>query len=278
VEVIVIDDSPAQLVRAIVDQLADGRVRYFRNPERLGTGLSYRRAIELATGELLAVINDDDVWEATFLETLVGALLDFPQAAIAFADHWVLKGDVVDPEETDRLSELWGRAGLRSGLHQPFRQLAVIDRAVSIAIASVFRREAVAATPIPAEVGGAYDLYLAYALSRGGAGAVYVDQRLSSWRVHDANQTKVRSCLRAEENAAAMGLIAEDPAFAELQRTLSRQYGESLWNVATRNLRYGSDRRALAAIWTALRHRYSRPLLLLGPLLVPSAVRRRLWP
>lgn len=277
IEVIVIDDSTDDAVRNIVQAARDPRVRYFHNPEKLGSALSHRRAIELASGEFLAVINDDDLWEPTFVETLLDALLGFPEAVLAFADHWVLVGDSRDSGESDQVSAIWGRAALEAGPYQPFRRLAVIDRAISIAIASLFRRNAVVDRGIPAEVGGAYDLYLAYVLSRTGGAAVYVDRRLSSWRIHSANQTGVRSCARAEENAAVMRLIAEDRAFVDLQPELSRQYGASLWTVATRNIRYGSDRRAFQAIQLALRHRNGRAALLLGPLLLPRPVRRHLW-
>jgi len=273
-EVVIIDDSPAAEVRRIVDQIGDPRVRYFRNQQNLGTALSYRRAIELAGGELLAVINDDDVWEPDFVEQLLAALREHPEAVLAFSDHWVLSGEDRDVEQTDRLSMIWGRAGLASGLYRPFRRLAVLDGAVSIAIAALFRRDAVIDRPIPAAVGGAYDLYLAQVLSRDGAGAVYVDRRLSSWRVHEQNQTNVPSCARAEQNAAAMRLILSDPAFAELRPELRRAYGARLWAVATRNLRYGSDRRALAAITGALRHRNGRAALLLAPLAMPAPMRR----
>jgi glycosyltransferase involved in cell wall biosynthesis len=276
-EVVVVDDGPADSVQRIVDSLGDPRIRYFRNHENLGTALSYRRAIELATGQFLAVINDDDVWEPEFAETLLGALREHPEAVVAFSDHWVLTGGARDVEESDRLSARWGRAGLANGPHQPFRRLAVVDGAVPMAIAALFRRDAVIESPIPAAVGGAYDLYLAYALSRNGAGAVYVDRRLSSWRVHPTNQTNVRSCARAEQNAAAVRLIFEDAAFADLRSELEREYGTRLRTVATRNLRYGSDRRALHAILAALRHRNGRAGLLLGLLLVPAPLRRRLW-
>ena len=275
-EVIVVDDSPGDAVSQIVEAIADQRISYFRNEQNQGTARSYRRAVELATGEYLAVLNDDDLWEPDFVETLLGALRGQPEAVVAFSDHWVLAADARDPDASDHLSAMWGRNGLAPGLHQPFRRLAVLDGALPLAIAAMFRRDAVVDSPIPAAVGGAYDLYLAYVLSRTGAGAVYVDRRLASWRVHSTNQTNVRSCARAEENAAAMRLIVEDPAFWDLRAELKRAYGERLWAVATRNLRYGSDRRALQAIATALRRRHARSLLLLGLLLVPTPLRRRL--
>lgn len=276
-EVVVVDDSPADSVRQVVDAIGDPRIRYHRNDANLGTALSHRRAIELASGEYLAVINDDDLWEPDFVQTLLGALRAHPEAVVAFSDHWVVSGEARDVEQSDRLSATWGRAGLSPGVHRPFRRLAVVDGAVPLAIAALFRRDAVIGSPIPAAVGGAYDLYLAYVLSRGGAAAVYVDRRLSSWRVHSTNLTNVRSCARAEENAAAMRLIVEDPAFADLRPELERAYGARLWTVATRNLRYGSDRRALQAIAAALRHRNVAAALLLGALLIPPGMRRWLW-
>lgn len=276
-EVVVVDDGPGDTVRRIVDALEDPRIRYFRNQQNIGTALSYRRAIELARGEFLAVINDDDVWEPEFIETLLGALREHPDAVVAFSDHWVMTGEARDVAESDRLSVRWGRADLPAGRHRPFRRLAVVDGAVSIAIAALFRRAAVVGHPIPASVGGAYDMYLAYLLSRGGAGAVYVDRRMSSWRVHSTNLTNVPSCARAEQNAAAARIVLEDAAFTDMRVELRQAYGAQLWAVATRNLRYGSDRRALTAILSALRQRHGRAALLVGALLIPAPLRRKLW-
>jgi hypothetical protein len=232
--------------------------------------------MEMAVGKYLAIINDDDAWEPEFIETLLGALHDHPEAVVAFSDHWVLAGDARDTEATDQLSQKWGRASLAEGLHEPFRRLAVVEGAVPVAIAAMFRRDAVE-SPIPAAVGGAYDLYLAYALSRRGAAAVYVDRRLASWRVHSTNQTNVQSPARAEDNAAAIRLILQDPAFLDLGTELRREYRIRLWTVATRNLRSGSDHRAFTASVAALRYGEGRALLLLASLLIPKPARRRLF-
>ena len=209
-------------------------------------------------------------------QRLLGGLRCFPDAVCAFADHWVLRDEQRDPAESDRVSAFWGRAGLRAGLHIPFQRLALIDQAVPIAIAALFRRDAVLAEPIPAEVGGAYDLFLAYVLCRHGAGAVYVDRRLSSWRVHAGNLTHIPSPARAQENAAVLRVMIDDRSLAGLRAELSQRYAEALWTVAVRNLLAGSDRRALAASCTALRLGHQRAWLLLAGLLVPRPLRREL--
>jgi glycosyltransferase involved in cell wall biosynthesis len=89
-EVVVVDDSLGDEIKRIVNETSDHRVRYFRNPERLGPAASHSRAIDEATAPILGVLNDDDVWEPTLVERLFAALRAEPDAVLAFGDHWVM--------------------------------------------------------------------------------------------------------------------------------------------------------------------------------------------
>lgn len=269
IEVVVVDDSVGSAVAEIVERLADPRIVYLRNESNRGPAFSHARAIAQASGPVLGILNDDDVWEPNLAVRLLETLEASPEVDVAFADHWVIVDGEKAKGASDECSRVWKRDRLAPGLHCPFQRLALIDRAVPLAVAALFRRTAVEGTSIPEQVGGAYDLFLSYVLSRNGAGAFYVPERLASWRTHEGNLTNQGSCARAEESAAVMRLVVADQRLGELRPALRAAYGDALWSVATRNLRGGSRRRAALATLAALRHGHIRAGLLLPAVLLP---------
>jgi glycosyltransferase involved in cell wall biosynthesis len=63
-EIIVADDSGTAASRAITASCSQPeRVRYRPNPATFGVVRSLIGAIEAASAELIAILNDDDVWE-----------------------------------------------------------------------------------------------------------------------------------------------------------------------------------------------------------------------
>jgi hypothetical protein len=112
-------------------------------------------------------------------------------------------------------------------------------------VAALFRKAALGGDRIPISVGGTYDYFLSYLLCRDGQGAVYMPERLASWRLHTSNLTSVPSLERAEEAALVTSVIASDPPMTGLRTELRAQQSEVQWGVATRSLRAGSRARSL---------------------------------
>lgn len=278
-EVVLVDDSPGQEVRALVRGFDDPRIRYLRNERGRGPALSYARAIAEAYGSIVGILNDDDVWDPILVERLLQGLKAWPDAVLAFADHWLMVNDETDDERSDHSSHLWKRDTLAAGMHRPFQRLALLDKSIPLAVATLFRKDAVDASEIPGAVGGAYDFFLSYLLSRDrAAGAVYVPERLAAWRVHGRNLTKDASAARAEETAAVMRIVTSDPGLATLRQELKASYGEALWTVATRSLRGGNKRRAVRAATESARQGQVKSILILPATAVPRHLLRRRWP
>jgi GT2 family glycosyltransferase len=269
-EVVVVDDSGSRLVQQIVQSTDDDRLRYVRNDVSLGPASSYQRAIGEASAPIIGILNDDDVWETSLVERLLEQLDSVPDAVLAFGDHWVMIEGVQDQRASSECSARWRRDTLAPGLHRPFERIALIDKSVPLAIAALFRRSALEDASIPHEVGGSYDLWLSYRLCRGGTGAVYVPERLASWRVHSANLTHVASPERAEANAYLYRVMTADPEVRVLQPELDRAYSEALWSVAALNLRFGSRRRAIGSAAHAARLGNHKAALLISAVVLPK--------
>ena len=70
-ELIVCNDASTDETGKILENLDDVRVRVVQNTYNLGEGPTRDRAIELARGTMLAVIDADDAWTPERLETLL---------------------------------------------------------------------------------------------------------------------------------------------------------------------------------------------------------------
>jgi Glycosyl transferase family 2 len=72
-ELVVCDDGSSDDTPSILQKFAESapfQVRIFRNGQNVGSTKNFQRAIELCQGELIALCDQDDVWESQKLRTL----------------------------------------------------------------------------------------------------------------------------------------------------------------------------------------------------------------
>ena len=89
-EIIAIDDGSTDGTREWLASCPTSMVRIF-NEDNLGTYASLNRALNQATGEYVAILNDDDVWEPAKLERQVALLDSEPTIGIVHTG-----GDFID--------------------------------------------------------------------------------------------------------------------------------------------------------------------------------------
>jgi glycosyltransferase involved in cell wall biosynthesis len=90
IEVIVIDDASTDDTLDVLAQYSDPRFRVERNARRLGLGGNLNRCLEIAQGEYVKILCDDDVLYAGVVAQLAGGLDRFPQATFATsAFDWI---------------------------------------------------------------------------------------------------------------------------------------------------------------------------------------------
>jgi glycosyltransferase involved in cell wall biosynthesis len=188
-ELIVSDNSSSPEVQALVASFDDPRLQYRHNGRDIGPILNALAAYHHGRGPLVTTLFDDDLWEPTFLEALVPPLVEDPSLTMAFCDHWVIGPDgAIDEPATEANTRLWHRDRLAAGVHRPFIDLAILDRAVPVGMGTVFRRSAIDWDDFPEEV-FLYDLWLGYLAARDGGGAYYTPERLTRYRVHPGMMT-----------------------------------------------------------------------------------------
>jgi hypothetical protein len=91
-EVVVCDDSPGAAIAATVQRAADSRIRYVRNPARLGFAGNFTQCFELARGEYLKFLNDDDRLHPQCVEALAGILRSNSAVTLATSRRNVIDG------------------------------------------------------------------------------------------------------------------------------------------------------------------------------------------
>jgi glycosyltransferase involved in cell wall biosynthesis len=224
-EILVVDDSPDDRLRELVQSFGDARIAYRHNRPALGVAVNHWRTFALARGEFIAILNHDDLLEPTFIERLAAALRAQPDAVLAFCDHWVVdaQGQRLAAHSAHN-SRRWGRATLVPGLHRPFVRL-VAAQTVPMAMGCLFRASALP-LHLPPDAGPAYDLWLAYLLAREGGGACYIADRLSAWRTHEANLTSAAGLDWIVGSASCWQAMAADPRCAAVQAVARRKAAE----------------------------------------------------
>lgn len=71
IEIVVVDDCSPDNTVDVVNSFRDTRIRYFRNKENLGVPENLNRAMSIAKGTYLVLLEDHDLLEPTYLEEAV---------------------------------------------------------------------------------------------------------------------------------------------------------------------------------------------------------------
>jgi glycosyltransferase involved in cell wall biosynthesis len=236
-EIIVTDDSASEAIRGICDSFGSDRIRYRTNERNLGVALNVRAAVAEAKGTYISILNDDDAWEPTFLEKLVAPLEADPGRALAFSDHWIVDGQgAIKQAETDNNSRIWGRTDLPEGEVADLAELVLVKNGVPLAMASVFRTDAIDWSDVVEEVSGAYDYWISCLLAASGKRAYYVAQRLTRYRVHDAMETARRAPDKTEHLIYINQALIRGRMFPRHADILKQRHADALYIVGRDNL------------------------------------------
>lgn len=85
-EVVVVDDGSADSTHEWLSR-QEAHVRLVRSAVAAGAGAARNRGVHASTGDLIAFLDDDDVWKPSYLERQVRHLDANPAASLSWADH-----------------------------------------------------------------------------------------------------------------------------------------------------------------------------------------------
>jgi len=243
-ELIVSDDGASDAIARYVSSLGDPRIRYRRNARNLGIALNNYAAFAEARGKYISSLHDDDLWEPGFLDALVPPLEADETIALAFSDHHVIDAEGrVLPGPSEANSRLYRRHLLKPGRHQPFLKEAVIDLAVPMAMAAVFRKSILQGALYSKRIGGSYDHWLTYLAVKDGQACYYVPERLTRYRVHSDSGSSRRGVRNLRDSIYIRRLFLQDDRLAPYRKILRNGLGVHYGKMAIYYLSHRSYRR-----------------------------------
>ena len=83
-QLIIVDDASTDNTYEIVKQYADKdkRIQLYQNDNNLGFNLNFNKAGRLATGDFIAIADQDDIWELTKIEKLFAKINEDPDTLL----------------------------------------------------------------------------------------------------------------------------------------------------------------------------------------------------
>lgn len=181
-QITVVDDGSTKAdVPAALRRIAGDRIEFIRNPKNLGLAGNWNRCVELARGQVVHILHQDDLLTGPFYQRLEEPLRSDPNLAAAFCRHAFIDASgqtthVVDEEQN------------YCGVWENFRELAYGQRIQCAAIA--VRRE------VYQKIGGFlpdlvytldWEMWMRIAIH----GPVWYDTRImAAYRLHRESETE----------------------------------------------------------------------------------------
>ncbi len=111
-EVILVDDHSTDATLGIVGAMGDQRIKVYRNQSNQGIVRTFERAISLASGEVIFLSDQDDIWHPEKVARFLEAFNRHPEVTLVLSDATIID----EGDEVMAKSFLESRGGFSSGL------------------------------------------------------------------------------------------------------------------------------------------------------------------
>lgn len=206
-EVVVGDDSGD--LEEVVRSVGDARVRYIRNPVRLGMAGNWSSTLDNARGQYRGLLMDDDVLLPGFVSETVTVLEADSSVGIAFTDHYYAVDDVHHPRG----------CSLVGGRHENCVGIILRHRPLVAVSAALMRAEVwEQVRPLPNLLNA--DVVMHLRAAEAGWAFHYIDTPLMAYRVHTGQLTGQESRFRGDLVKAWDLFEFKDPEDEALRRRI----------------------------------------------------------
>lgn len=213
-ELVVCDDCSTDNTASLIAEFASHapfEVRFVQNSQRLGVALNFSQAIDLSTGDLIALADQDDVWGRDKLEVLEQVLLSRPEVGLAFSD-----ANLVDDGLRPTGIRLWETLYLDPLQRQRLtngQAVRVLSRTNVVTGAAMLFRACHKPLILPISPHWIHDGWIALLISAVSACAM-VDEALLDYRQHERQQIGARRTTLVDQ--ARMGMEM-GPSYFQLE-------------------------------------------------------------
>jgi glycosyltransferase involved in cell wall biosynthesis len=189
-EIVVCDDCSTDSSVSLVREFAAGApfpVYIHENTTRLGSTKNFERAIGLCQGDVIALCDQDDIWDADKLSLTEKCFLENPNVSLVFTD-----ADVVDENANPLGYKLWATLKFDNVLQARIMSPSAVEvlsrhqlvTGATMAFRAEFRDLVL---PIPQDIPLIHDGWIALMISLAGSVGI-IDRALIKYRQHDTQQ------------------------------------------------------------------------------------------
>jgi glycosyltransferase involved in cell wall biosynthesis len=176
-ELLVVDDGSEDNTTAIVESFGDTRVRVVKNPHNVGVVRCFERALQLASGDVIFLSDQDDIWHRDRVRAFLARFAADPATTLVLGN-----GELIDAAGRSLAECLYSKGAVATGV------LANLIKNRYQGSTMAFRREVVeVALPFPKGL-PMHDSWIGLVNAIIGK-AVYLDEPLLFYRRHGSNVT-----------------------------------------------------------------------------------------
>jgi glycosyltransferase involved in cell wall biosynthesis len=182
-------DDTAQIIKSVAKK-APFPVRFEFNQENLGSNKNFERAVGICQGEIIALSDQDDVWEPRKLEVIAGVFNERPEIGYVFSD-----AKLIDEDGKFTGQGLWESFAFHDSVFEQFRsgvQVAVLLRRSLVTGATMAFRSRLKSFILPFSPYFVHDSWIAAVASCVGEYGFPISERLIRYRQHRAQQIGAR--------------------------------------------------------------------------------------
>jgi glycosyltransferase involved in cell wall biosynthesis len=249
-ELVICDDCSTDSTKEILNEFAASAgfpVKIMSNEVNLGFVANFERAIRLSQGDLIALSDQDDIWDPMRLQRSEQEFLTHPEVGLVFSD-----ADIIDDQDQLTGTRLWQNFGFAGERKQ--RLLAgdytVLAKNRFVTGATVMFRSRLRQNCLPIGSGWLHDEWIA-ATAAAVADLMPIESPLIRYRQHPAQQVGLSpgSSLRDRHQRHWSELSRQIGLLEEMCNNLSKQpltrRGEALYACYKAHLRFARFRYSL---------------------------------
>lgn len=191
-EIIICDDGSTDETITLLTEFARDvpfKVDIVQNAERLGSTLNFSKAIELSSGELIILTDQDDIWRNDKIHCIENAFLNDKDLACIFSD-----ADLIDENGATLGKTLWQNlkfSGRKKPMVQRGQAFDLLLKGNFITGATMCLRSSWKSAVLPVPHGWVHDYWISLVVSACSK-LQYIDAPLIRYRCHPQQQLGLR--------------------------------------------------------------------------------------
>ncbi|MDI4646912.1 glycosyltransferase family 2 protein [Cohnella hashimotonis] len=224
-------------IRAMYPAVAIKHIASISDDVRIGQLQNRQQAFRATTGDFVAMLDDDDVWEPAFLELAEAALLSHPECGFVSSNHYFMddSGSRLAQQSRD-FAAYCGRTAMSSQPYADVLSHTLRNNACVFSLQfSLFRKGALERVGFFQPSGGLVpDYMLMLALGARGLSGYFLTEYLGSCRVHSGQQTakRLENVKSKFEGLAYMIHVFGERLTPEQRRLLVKKYQQTVLEYA----------------------------------------------